>query len=275
MPVCRRTGHNVETAVIKPNGGYGLGILISDHFNVYGFNISFLGVYRFIRAFILLVEPQGALVYLFDFRRWENNANDILLCVMTWLGDALVIYRCYFVWNSNIWVIVFPTILLLCAIGINSCAIYWTIRPFSFGPIIGIRLLDTVYPLAFLQNVMTTSLIAFKIWTQYRASRACGLIDRSSRLSLLQVLRIIVESAMVYTLQLLVLIILYFRFDNSQVILQSAIVPSIGIVFVLIAVRVHAAKSRNGSSSGTGSIPSWLKETDSSELQHFPALALR
>jgi len=173
-----------------------------------------------------------------------------------------VIYRCYFVWNSNIWVIMLPSLLLLCAIVINSYLFYWFTHPFSVDPITAFALLDCVYPLAFVQNVMTTSLIAWKIWTQYRVSSASGVVDRSSRLSLIQILRIVVESAMIYPLQLLVLIILYFRFDTSQVIFQSAVVPSIGIVFVLIAVRVHAARSRSASDSEMGSVPSWLDQTD-------------
>ncbi|KDR70199.1 hypothetical protein GALMADRAFT_255064 [Galerina marginata CBS 339.88] len=219
---------------------------------------AILGLYRFIRAFILLVEPQGALYYFFDFRRWDNHANNILLCLMTWLGDALVIYRCYFVWNSNLWVIMLPTLLLLCAIGINSFIIFWFMHPFNVDPIIGFAALDSIYPMAFAQNVITTSLIALKIWKQYRASSASGVVDRSSRLSLIQILRIVVESAMIYTLQIFVLIILYFRFDPSQIIVQSAIIPSIGIVFVLIAVRIHT----RGSSSEMGSLPAWLEDTD-------------
>jgi len=88
--------------------------------------------------------------------------------------------------------------------------------------------LDTIYPLAFAQNVMATSLISYKILSQYRSSAAHGVVDSSSRLSLYRVLRIIVESAMIYPLELLILIILYLKESPAQVILQAAVVPSIG-----------------------------------------------
>uniref|UniRef100_A0A8H7XS79 Uncharacterized protein n=1 Tax=Psilocybe cubensis TaxID=181762 RepID=A0A8H7XS79_PSICU len=71
-----------------------------------------------------------------------------------------------------------------------------------------------------------------------------------------------VESAMVYTVQLFILMILYFAKSNAQVILQYAIVPSIGIVFVLIAIRVHAAKTATVYANGMGTIPGWLEDDD-------------
>lgn len=53
-------------------------------------------------------------------------------------------------------------------------------------------------------------------------------MDQGGRISLIRVARIIVESAMVYTLQLLIIIVLNFRHNNGQYVVQCAIVPSIG-----------------------------------------------
>ncbi|KAF8908131.1 hypothetical protein CPB84DRAFT_1767362 [Gymnopilus junonius] len=224
----------------------------------------FLQMYRYTRAFILLVEPQGPLIYYIDLSRWDSMANNILLCLMSWIGDALVIYRCYFVWDSNPWVITVPTLLLLCAIGVNAYTMFWFSHPFQVNEHVGVALLSAVYPLALLQNVMTTGLITLKIWNQHRASSATGVIDRSSRLSLSRILRIIIESAMIYTIQLFILIILFFLEDNFQIILQSAIVPSVGLVFVLIAVRVQSAKTQTIASHSLATIPAWLDEEDDS-----------
>lgn len=144
-----------------------------------------------------------------------------------------------------------------------------------------ISLLDAIFPLALAQNVLTTGLIAFKIWLQHKASSVSGVVGGGSRLSLMHVLVIIIESAMIYTLQLLVLIILYFKPSNVQFVIQSAIVPSIGqydqwqshdwflvsfisgIVFVLMAVRVHIAKSQSVLGTGLGTLPAWLAEDGS------------
>lgn len=98
-------------------------------------------------------------------------------------------------------------------------------------------LLSSIYPLAFGENMITTSLIAWKIWRQHRVSRDAGVIDRGTRVSLFQILRIIIESAMVYTFQILLVIILFFRGDNFQIIVQSAIVPSIGMTLLEVACQ--------------------------------------
>ncbi|KAH9476023.1 hypothetical protein JR316_0011592 [Psilocybe cubensis] len=228
-----------------------------------------INVYRFLRANILGVDPAGALHYFFDSTRWENITANAIMCVMSWLGDALVIYRCYYVWDCNFWIVALPLVLFFGTIGINSSTLYWFTHPYDTHLKVPtmISLLNAIFPLALTQNVLTTGLIAFKIWLQHKASSRSGVVDRGSRLSLIRILIIIIESAMVYTLQLLVVIILYFKKSNAQFIVQSAIVPSVGIVFVLIAVRVHVAKSQSVFGTGLGTLPAWLDEdTSDSEM---------
>ena len=85
----------------------------------------------------------------------------------------------------------------------------------------------TIYPFAFAQNTITTGMIAFKIWRQHRSSTELGVLNHSP-LDLIGVMRIVIESAMIYTFQLLILIILFPVHHNAQLIVQCAIVPSIG-----------------------------------------------
>jgi len=59
-----------------------------------------------------------------------------------------------------------------------------------------------------------------------------GVRNVSTRLDLLCVLRIVVESALVYTLQELALIILFYTKSTGQFIFNGAIVPSIGEHFI-------------------------------------------
>jgi hypothetical protein len=49
--------------------------------------------YRSLRATVLLRDPLGALHYYSDIGQWEVLSNIILICIMTWLGDALVVSR--------------------------------------------------------------------------------------------------------------------------------------------------------------------------------------
>ncbi|KAH9479867.1 hypothetical protein JR316_0008463 [Psilocybe cubensis] len=222
-----------------------------------------LAILRFLRGFILHRGNSGPIGYMYDFTRADTILDSSVFCVIIWIGDALVIYRCFYVWNHNYWIIVLPALLLTASIGVNIYVLWWFTHltavvneAASFG------LVRSIYPLALAQNVITTGLIAYKIYHQHRASSAHGIVDRSSKLTLYRILRIMVESAMVYTVQLFILMILYFAKSNAQVILQYAIVPSIGIVFVLIAIRVHAAKTATVYANGMGTIPGWLEDDD-------------
>ncbi|KAF5327271.1 hypothetical protein D9619_004245 [Psilocybe cf. subviscida] len=221
------------------------------------------------------IDPNGAISYLQNSNHWEFLGLNILLCIQTWLGDGLVIYRCYFVWDGNLWLIAVPVYLLLGSIGINLYVLYWFRHPFIIAPAPGIRLLRSIYPLAFVQNFMTTSLIVIKIFLQHRASKKAGIVDVGSKLNLIQVIRIVIESAGIYTIQILVLNILFFRGDNFQFVVQSAIIPSIGITFVLLTVRIEASRNHVHTTTKsdlgirTSMLSRWLRESNRDIGPHY------
>lgn len=204
---------------------------------------------------------------------------------LQFMGDITAFTPRYYHYWFVLWPIVFESNQTkYLYLGTNSYVLYWFTHPTSnidFKTLLPV--LNSIYPMALVQNILTTSLLSFKIWRQHRASVAAGVDSGGSALSLIHVLRIVVESAMVYTLQIFVLIILYFRQNNVQFIFQAATVPSIGeshslipqsphhltalyitgIVFVLIAFRVHLARNKMILGSGMGtSIPPWFNEGD-------------
>ncbi|PPQ82596.1 hypothetical protein CVT25_007110 [Psilocybe cyanescens] len=180
-------------------------------------------------------------------------------CIVAWIGDFLVIYRCYYVWNKNIWIVALPSLLVLSCIGINIYVLWWFTHPNA----------GVSFTASMALNSITTALIALKFYKQHQISTCHGIVDRSSKLSLMRILRIIVESAMLYTVQLTVLIILYYTNSNGEVIVQFAIVPSVGIVFILISLRVHMAKSNSSLlATGLGTIPEWLVQDDKATQYH-------
>jgi hypothetical protein len=108
---------------------------------------------------------------------------------------------------------------------------FWFREPFSIAPGLGIQLSRCIFPLSFVQNFMTTSLIILKIFLQHCASKKAGIVHVGSTLSMIRVVRIIIECAAIYTIELFVNIILYFCRDNWQFVIQAAINPSIGEIF--------------------------------------------
>ncbi|KAF5322080.1 hypothetical protein D9619_002100 [Psilocybe cf. subviscida] len=227
-------------------------------------HLIFSGV-RFYNSTYL--DPAGTMAYLLNFDKWEFLGMNVLVCIQTWLGDVLVIYRCYFVWDNNLWLISVPSCLLLGTIGLNLLVLYMFRHPASLAPEQAIGILNSIYPLAFVQNFMTTALIILKISLQHRASKKAGVVNVGSKLSLIRILRIVIESAAIYTIQILVLNILYFRRDNFQFVIQPAIIPSIGITFVLLALRIEASRHENAATEDdlgirSSVMPQWLREFD-------------
>ncbi|KAF5326723.1 hypothetical protein D9619_004065 [Psilocybe cf. subviscida] len=195
---------------------------------------------RFYRSTFRQFDPKVRISYLQNRHNWEFPGLVLLIYIQTWLGDALVIYRCYFVWDNNLWLLSIPVCLLLGTIGVNCYVAYMLDHPVNNS--ISILLANSIYPLAFAQNFMTTSLIILKIVLQHRESKKAGVVMLGSKLDLIHVVRIVIESAAIYTTQLLILIILYYRSDNFQYAIQPPIVPSIGITFLLLAVRIEASR---------------------------------
>ncbi|KAH6909990.1 hypothetical protein BKA70DRAFT_1102195 [Coprinopsis sp. MPI-PUGE-AT-0042] len=219
--------------------------------------------HRVIRAYGGLVpNPRGPIGYIEDALRWDNQAHTYMLSVMIWLGDGLAIYRCWIVWARNWKVIALPLVLYVGCIVDSILLFAWSST--MFVTFVEIQpAIDITYPLNFTQNVLTTGLIAWKIWRQHRESTGAGLIDHGTAPTLMRVIRVIIESAALYTVQLFIIIILYFTGHPAQWVVQMSMFPSMGMIFVIMAVRLHLVQNEEViRKSGIRSLaPSWLADT--------------
>jgi len=205
-----------------------------------------LNLYRLLRGYVWLRDTVGPTDYFLDLGRWDNIAHDAINAIMSWIGDFLVIYRCFIVWNNNYYIIAIPSVLLILSVIANSIALHlFTKVPLGtiFGPNL-VHWMNTIYALALVQNTMTTGLIAWRIWRQERASAVIGVQSSTSRSSLIPIVRIVIESAALYVLEMIVLIVLYTLNNNGQFVLQEAAVPTVGIVFTLMTVRLAMRSSK-------------------------------
>ncbi|KAL0567722.1 hypothetical protein V5O48_014274 [Marasmius crinis-equi] len=199
-----------------------------------------VNLYRLLRGYVYLRETIGPTNYFNDLGRPDNVTHGVLNALMTWMGDSLVIYRCYLVWDNNILVAILPLLLLIVSIVSNCVALYmFTKVPLGtiFGPDL-VHWMNTIYATAFAQNALTTSLIAYRIWNQEKASQRAGIRSGGSGSSLIPVARIVIESAAGYMALLLCLIVLYALNHNGQFVMQEASPPAVGIVFCSISVRI-------------------------------------
>lgn len=271
-----------------------------------------------------MLGPTGTpLGYYQSYTTWDNLTHTVMNAIMIWIADALVIYRCYMIWGSSAYqrhVIVLPILLLLSAMGVNITLMVYYKSPFM--PYEDLRpVLVFNYPLFFVQNVTTTGLIGYKLIQQHTRSEAVGILaanigksspwtatviwlwilnyayfagDRDAP-SLLTAARIIIESALLYTVEMAVLSILNFVDHPSQYIVRGAIIPTIGesvsqtsissfhisctrtlspgIVFLLIAIRVHFARESHNLSSEVAEVPAWAMDTQPTASQRRSRLS--
>ncbi|KAJ3531499.1 hypothetical protein NMY22_g8128 [Coprinellus aureogranulatus] len=224
---------------------------------------TFINLYRGIRAYALLTTPPTPVTYYHDFTNWDNYAFAVIVTLLVWHADALVIYRCFVIWGHNYWAIALPIALLLLSFAVNCVTLTAFKNPGIVSDQILFTFLQMVYPVNIAQSVLTTGLITLKIWMQHSRTRSAGLARVFARISLLTIIRIIIESALIFTLQQIILLVLLQLDHPAQVILHATLVPSIGqfslpidahpmvtvvslgIVFVLMTLRTHIAKTES------------------------------
>ncbi|KAF6753831.1 hypothetical protein DFP72DRAFT_1127482 [Ephemerocybe angulata] len=185
---------------------------------------------------------QLPIYYLREHTSSRNFAIMVLLAVLIWLGDALAIFRCFIVWDRNWWIVLAPIALLTLSV-VNAAIVTMALRHPGVVPRRFVQsLINIIFPVNIGQTCLTTGLIAFKIGYQYRDSRAAGLRMHGRGVGLLTIIRIVVESAMVFTiLQVVLCVVVYLRSPLYHV-FNAILAPSIGGIFALITIRVDEAK---------------------------------
>ncbi|TFK65926.1 hypothetical protein BDN72DRAFT_900284 [Pluteus cervinus] len=167
----------------------------------------------------------------------EHLAYFDLTNCMCWMGEFLLIYRCWIIWEKR-FIVIIPSVLMFfsgIALGI-FINIVWSVpgRILKYPGVV-----DAILPLFLAQNVWTTALLAYRLIRQHKQSEASGIRDTPTRTNLYQVGRIMLESAALFTLDLILSIVLHLVGSNIKVVFIELMVPIIGISFSLIAVRVH------------------------------------
>lgn len=183
-----------------------------------------------------MLDSIEAETYWLDFSHGEILTYYVLTGVQTWLGDILIIYRCWFIFNKKFISIIIPALLVLASIIITAVTYTGAVK----DPVTAIALADTIFPLSLAQNLMTTGLILYKIMKQHYRLSALS-IDTStthSFSSMLTVARLIIESAALYLLAILLLVIFYFAGNDVAEVFQACITPTIGINFTLLSLRL-------------------------------------
>jgi len=185
---------------------------------------------------------------------------DFLISWIDLLGDLILIYRCWMVWDNNYYVIVLPllsSITGFCCM-ISALDILLAVNPTAPSPpaeVFSLGLAAYVLPLC--TNVIVTSLIVYRIWSTSRAIPGApiqigqGVTRRA--------IMLIIESGAIYLAVQLVFVALFAMKSPAEAILAVIAVQTYGIAPTLIIMRVGLGiSSENSSNTMTSTRIRWV-----------------
>ncbi|KAJ7744611.1 hypothetical protein B0H16DRAFT_987434 [Mycena metata] len=153
------------------------------------------------------------------------NATTVIYGINNIIADGLVVYRCYSVWNKNIYVVILPILMLI---------------PTS---VFGLDYLlptenTTFFALSLATNIIVTALTAGRIWWIHRKARAYLRRDVQQRYT--SAIAILVESGVLYSATVLAYLILGAipSVNIVQEPIYQMLTQVLGIAPTLIIVRV-------------------------------------
>ncbi|KAJ7310001.1 hypothetical protein DFH08DRAFT_899119 [Mycena albidolilacea] len=194
---------------------------------------------------------------------WFANPSDpsfvfksIVYGFQTALGDGVVIYRCYMVWNS-IWVIIFPIILWFGVVGKSATAtggVYACTSPSTdstgiFAQQVG-KWITAFYSTTLACNLTATALLAYRLWTIDRNVRR----TRVGRGVTIPILLVVVDAGALYSMTLLSALIGFALGSNGQYVVLDMVTPIISIAFYMVILRIGIAQhspSRDNTNAST------------------------
>ncbi|KAI9061068.1 hypothetical protein FKP32DRAFT_1613257 [Trametes sanguinea] len=212
-----------------------------------------IDIVRTCRGFVFERDtyPGGPVAFFEQPSESTFVAKNAVYTVQTVLGDGILIYRCYIVWQS--WLIIaFPLVLPdveLAVVGI-LCVHSAAVVPQGAGTVfltdVG-RWITAFYSSTLATNFIVTILLGYKIWMTNR--RISGMRQNS----LLPVVRVIADAGILYSVTLTAALACFVQKSNGQYLVLDIVTPIISITFYMVIIRVGLAETHRSSGPGSHS----------------------
>ncbi|KAG6865307.1 hypothetical protein C0991_003609 [Blastosporella zonata] len=170
---------------------------------------------HFIVSLFYEKDPRASLEFIGEFQ-WWSIASFCFYFIQTWLGDSVLIYRCYIVWSRRLTIVAVPIVSSFAALALGIAA---TI----IGSLQGTRkqnlvpIIITFYAMAITTNFISSSLIVARIWgvkkgiSKYPTPSTFQKEDPLSR-----AIMVTIEAGLVYTISLIALVVIYLVIHTAQ-----------------------------------------------------------
>ncbi|KAH7882666.1 hypothetical protein F5I97DRAFT_1931276 [Phlebopus sp. FC_14] len=179
-------------------------------------------------AFVYYTGPGGAAAAFANIAYWVNVMKAVDYIIQTIIGDGMLVYRCYVVYDRK-WYYAAPSFLLWLAettCGALVMAIYATFNTKTFldasqAP----RYVYSALSITVALNVLTTSLIVYRIWTVDRQTAHMRVhAYKVSRLK--YITHILIESAAMYTISVIIFFCAYVANGGANYGASYNVVPN-------------------------------------------------
>ncbi|KAF8129475.1 hypothetical protein EV363DRAFT_1399813 [Boletus edulis] len=188
-------------------------------------------------------QPGGPVGYFSDLSKWTFDAKNLVYTAQTQIGDGVILYRCYLVWQSKL-IMILP-VLLWFASGITGIVIGYVSATARQSGVFGgalSRWITLWWATALATNLLATLLLLLRIWHIDRKAKGMH-GDHQSQLR--RILHIIVDAGVIYTLTLLVALICFLLQSDGQQVVLDMVTPIISITFYMVIIRVGIANRAN------------------------------
>ncbi|KAG2002397.1 hypothetical protein CC2G_004591 [Coprinopsis cinerea AmutBmut pab1-1] len=208
-------------------------------------------------AFVGAPNSEYVIAMFEDTSNWINVMKMACYVAQTFVGDSILLYRCWIIYNRRWLVIAFPTLLWIGCTVCGAITIYVEATLDTEGALLNakslIPFITSMLCLTLAMNSLTTGLIVHRIWRIHaRVKRRMSAYDFSDS-ALSKVLVVLIESGLMYTTSILILFALYMAGHNGQYGVSNAVVQIIGITFNLIITSVDRESRQSSSASATAS----------------------
>jgi len=173
--------------------------------------------------------------------------------LQTLLADGVVIYRCYVVWQS-VWIVVLP-IILWCSVAVTGVIAIYSVSQASTGDGIFVKALaqwvTAFFASTIATNLLSSGLLAYRIWI---IQRGVSGVNNTSRNTVMPVVRVLVDAAILYSAALLTALILFVSGNNGQDAVVDMAMPIMSIAFYMVLIRIALNKKQHNYVSTQSSI---------------------
>ncbi|GJE85447.1 hypothetical protein PsYK624_015260 [Phanerochaete sordida] len=178
----------------------------------------------------------GGEVAGFADETYHTFIADCTTSVADFLGDLILIYRCYIIWGRNYYITIIPLLTassgLICAAVVGHF-VWGTTGSTAMPSIVPLALASFILPLC--TNVMVTGLIIGRIWWM---SKDTALYELPTRSTTRAAISVMIESGALYFIVQLIFVVIFGINHPAEVIMILIATQTYGIASTLILIHV-------------------------------------